>query len=186
MPKGREVIGELQKHGILIDIAHATPPMVQDVLDCTEDTHAPIVASHVSAYDLGDHPYSLRTEHMKRITARNGLIGVILMPHWLSNYTSTALAEKYGGLDDVVRTIRYVYKVCGTHKCIAIGSDFAGYITGPRDLDDLSRISELRRKLEVEFASESNRDEIVNDIMAGNAIRLFTTEWGVKLIPSGL
>lgn len=177
MPKGIEVVKALQANGILVDIAHATATTVQDILD---NTVGPIIASHVSSAALGYHPYSLRDEHALKIRDRCGIIGVILMPYWLNNYASMDLAAHQGGLRDVVRTVRYLYKLCGTHKCIGIGSDFAGYITGPRDMKHLHDIARLAVLLREEFADEENPDQIVEDIMAGNVLRCFRENWGVK------
>jgi len=175
MERGIEVVKEMQKLGILIDIAHATAPTVEDILSIST---GPLVASHVSAQALGDHPYSLTDEHIQRINERGGIVGVILMPYWLSNYTSAAKADEHGSLREVTRTVRYIYKLCGTHKCIGIGSDFAGYVTGPNDLRELDKIVSLTKALRQEFRGEKNSEEIVSDIMAGNVIRLFTEHWG--------
>jgi microsomal dipeptidase-like Zn-dependent dipeptidase len=77
-------------------------------------------------------------------------------------------------LRDVVRTVRYVSKICGTHKCIGLGSDFSGFITGPNDMTCLSEIDKLHQLLLQEFG---NDEQAVEDIMANNAINFLRDNW---------
>jgi microsomal dipeptidase-like Zn-dependent dipeptidase len=167
---GREVIQEMERLGIIVDITHATSTAVDDILRISK---RPLVASHASARTLGEHPYSLYDEHIEQIVHDGGIIGVILYPYILSNYANIHLAEKKAGLRDVVRTIRYLTKLCGSHKQIGIGSDFGGYITGPKEMSHLSQVPLLNRMLLDEFGDE----QIVEDIMANNVMRFFTTQW---------
>jgi membrane dipeptidase len=169
---GREAVGELEEHGIIVDVSHATSRTVHDILRCARK---PLIATHSSVQALGDHPYSLEDEFVREISDRRGLIGVILMPYWLGNFAEESLAERYGGLDDVVRTVLHVIKTCGTHKRVAIGSDFAGYIPGPHDLTCLSDIHLLRDRLLREIGDAG----VVDDVMADNAIDFLTVNWGV-------
>ena len=73
----------------------------------------------------------------------------------------------------MVRTIRYIVKLCGTHKHVGIGSDFAGYITGPKDMSRLGQIGRLRSLLLREFGNR----QMVEDIMANNVINFLKTNW---------
>jgi membrane dipeptidase len=170
---GREMVQEMEKLGIIVDIAHATSTTLTDILNVSK---RPLIASHISARTLGEHPYSLYDEHIKEVANRGGILGVILMPYWLSNYSSTHMSDEYGSLKDTVRTIRHIYKICGTYKCIGIGSDFAGYINGPKEMSKLSEIHKLREMLMDEF----NDEEIVESIMAKNVADFFVKNWGVK------
>ena len=74
----------------------------------------------------------------------------------------------------MVRTIRYITKICGTHKRVGIGSDFAGYITRPKEMIDLGEIDKLRKLLLLEF---DNDETIVEDIMANNVIEFLQKNW---------
>lgn len=170
---GREMIKRMEELGIIVDIAHATSTTLTGILECS---CRPLVASHSSSRTLGDHPYSLYDEQIEEIANRGGIIGVILMPYWLSNYSNVHLSDKYGSLKDAVRTIRHICKISGTHKCIGIGSDFAGYIPGPKEMHRLSDIHKLRELLRDEF----DDDDIVEDILARNVSEFFVNNWGVK------
>ena len=170
---GRDLITRMEELGIIVDIAHATSTTITGVLECSS---RPLVASHISARTLGDHPYSLYDEQIEEIANRGGIIGVILMPYLLSNYSNVRMTDKHGSLKDTVRTIRHICKICGTHKCIGIGSDFAGYIPGPKEMHRLSDIHKLRELLRDEF----DNDDIVEDILARNVSEFFVNNWGVK------
>ena len=170
---GRKMIIRMEELGIIVDIAHATSTTVTGIL---ENSSRPLVASHISARTLGDHPYSLYDEQIKEIASRGGIIGVILMPYWLSNYSNVHMSDKYGSLKDTVRTIRHISKICSTHKCIGIGSDFAGYIPGPKEMQKLSDIHKLRQLLQKEF----DNDDIVEDILGKNVAEFFINHWEVK------
>lgn len=168
---GVEVIKEMEKLGIIADIKHCTSTAVEDVLRVTKK---PIAATHSSVRTLADHPYSLFDEHIQEMARRGGIIGVFLSPFSLSNYSNPKIAKDYGTLRDVIRTIRHITKICGTHKHVGIGSDFAGYVSGPKEMSDLGEIDILRKKLLVEFDHD---EAVVEDIMANNAIEFLLKNW---------
>jgi microsomal dipeptidase-like Zn-dependent dipeptidase len=170
-PFGEEVVAEMERLGIIVDITHCTATALDDVLRVSTK---PLLATHASARTLGDHPYSFHDEHIEEIVRRGGMIGVVLYPFLLSNYTGTDTAGKHGSLDDVVRTVRYVTKICGTHKHVGIGSDFSGFITAPRDMSHLSEIDNLRQLLLREFDGD---ETIVEDILANNAVDFLLANW---------
>jgi membrane dipeptidase len=167
---GRDVIKEMERLGIIVDVIHATETAIKDILKVSS---RPLVASHASARTLGDHPYSLYGEHIQQIASDGGIIGVIIDPYLLSNYSKLHLAEAKATLHDVVRTIRHITKLCGSHKHVGIGSDFAGYISGPTDMSRLSQIGRLRSLLLTEFGNE----QVVEDILANNVINFVISNW---------
>jgi microsomal dipeptidase-like Zn-dependent dipeptidase len=166
---GRELIAEMERLGIIVDVIHATSTSIGDILKVAT---RPVVASHSSVRALSDHPYGLIDEHIEEITHRGGLIGVILDPYLLSNYGTLHDADSQGTLRDVVRTIRYLVKLVG-HEHVGIGTDFAGFIGPPRDMNRLSQIGRLRAMLLEEFGDE----KVVTDILANNAIRFLLQNW---------
>lgn len=167
---GRDLIHEMDRLGIIVDITHLTPRAVEHAL---EESTRPLLATHASSKTLADHPYALTDEHVAAIAEGGGLVGVILYPLLLSNYSGPAEAERWGSLRDVVRTVRHLAKICGTDH-IGIGSDFGAYITPPKEMNRLSQIGVLRNMLLDEFADES----AVEDIMANNAVEFLQKNWG--------
>jgi microsomal dipeptidase-like Zn-dependent dipeptidase len=167
---GRDVLLEMERLGIIADVIHCTSTAIDDILKISTK---PLIATHASARALGDHPYSLYDEHIQHITQRGGMIGVIIDPYLLGNYATPHDAEAQATLRDVVRTIRYIVKICGSHRHVGIGSDFAGYVSGPVDMTRLSQIGRLQRLLHEEFADE----QMVEDILANNAIEFLLKNW---------
>ncbi|MBT3267812.1 hypothetical protein HN371_11690 [Candidatus Poribacteria bacterium] len=168
---GKEVVRRMEELGMIVDITHASATAVRDVLDCA---HKPIVASHSAARTLADHAYGLYDDHMQEIAQRGGLIGVILDPYLLANYADVTLAKRHGSLRDAVRMVRYVAKICGSHRSVAIGSDYSGYIGRSAEMNRLSQIGRLRSRLLKEFGED---EQVVEDIMANNAIRFLRENW---------
>jgi microsomal dipeptidase-like Zn-dependent dipeptidase len=168
---GRAVMCRMEQLGMIVDITHATPTAVAEIID---HSCRPLVTSHASVYTLGDHPYSLYDEHIQEIVGNGGLMGVALYPYILGNFATLHDADVHGSLKEVVRTVRYIVKLCGDHKNVAIGSDFGGYITGPNDMSRLSQIDRLRKLLMDEFECEKT----VEDILANNAINFLLANWG--------
>jgi microsomal dipeptidase-like Zn-dependent dipeptidase len=168
---GVDVIQRMESCGVIVDVTHMTDHAIDDVLRVACN---PVLATHASARALGDHPYSLHDEHIQEIAAKDGLIGVILYPHVLSNYADDESEYRHGSLRDVVRTVLHIIKICGDSKHVAIGSDFGGYIQGPRGLQCIGQIDLLRQELEAELGNP----DVVADIMAANTIDFLTTNWG--------
>ena len=168
---GRDLVARMEELGILIDAAHASSTAVEEIFDAAK---RPLFVSHTSVRTLGDHPYSLPDEHLQEIARRGGLIGIVLFPYTLSNYGTYDVAEQRGSLADVVRSVRYLEKLLGDHRQIAIGSDFSGFTIGPRDMTHLKQVTRLRQALMAELGDE----RMVTDVMAGNATRYFATHWG--------
>lgn len=167
---GRDVVAEMERLGMLVDATHMTTTGMADLFAVAT---RPFFSSHASARALGDHAYSHPDEHIVEMARRGGVVGILLCPHLLSNYGDEASEDRLGSLDDAVRTIRHVVKICGTHEHVGIGSDFGGYISGPREMTDLGEIELLRRLLYDEFGSH----EMVADIMANNVIRFLLEQW---------
>ncbi|MEE8578274.1 MAG: membrane dipeptidase [candidate division Zixibacteria bacterium] len=167
---GVEVIAEMERLGIIVDVTHATSKSIEDILKVAT---RPLMVSHGSARTLSDHPYGLLDEHIKQIASGGGLIGVIIDPYLLSNYASEGQAKEKGTLSDVVRMIRYLVKLCGDHKHVAIGSDFAGFIAPPKEMNRLSQIGRLTDLLDKEFGNPA----VVEDIMANNSINFLLKNW---------
>ncbi len=169
---GRDLIARMEALGILVDATHASSTAMEDILAAAR---RPILVSHTSVRALSDHPYSLPDEHLQEIVRRGGLIGIVLFPYTLSNYGTYEVAQERGSLADVVRSVRYLVKILGGHQHIGIGSDFSGFIVGPRDMTRLGQVGRLRRVLMAEFGD----DRMVSDIMAGNATRFLADHWGL-------
>jgi membrane dipeptidase len=77
---GREVVREMNRLGMLVDVSHAADTTLADVLEVSE---APILASHSCARALAGHPRNLTDEQAREIARRGGVIGVNFFPAFL-------------------------------------------------------------------------------------------------------
>ncbi len=142
---GMEVIKKMEELGIIVDVTHTTSTALADIL---RTATKPLLATHISVRTLGDHAYSVFDEHIQEIADKGGMVGIPIYPYMLSNYNSEHVAVEHGSLHDVVRTIRYVTKICKDGcKHVGIGSDFSGYIPGPKEMTCLGEIGKLRKLL---------------------------------------
>jgi microsomal dipeptidase-like Zn-dependent dipeptidase len=164
----------MERLGIIVDVTHASSAALEDILKASTK---PVIATHITSKTLGDHAYSFHDEHIQEIVNRGGIIGIPIYPYMLSNYINVKEAEKYGSLREVVRSIRYLTKISGSHKSICIGSDFGAYIPPLTDMNCLCQVEMLREQLINEFSDE----EIVENILAKNVIDFIKNNWGKNI-----
>jgi microsomal dipeptidase-like Zn-dependent dipeptidase len=186
--RGREVIQEMERLGMVVDVTHATREGVDDILKFAK---GPVVASHSGARTLGHHPYNLIDEHIQEIARRGGLIGIVSYPYMLSNYTQVSDAETRGSLTEVARTVAFVRRLLARtrglgrkpEECIALGSDFGGYIPPVKGMNDLSEIELLREAIHERFVRDPSLagedvEPMLDAIMAENVINFMQDNWG--------
>ncbi|MBF0316401.1 MAG: membrane dipeptidase [Oligoflexia bacterium] len=79
---GHEVVAEMNRLGIIIDVAHASKKTMSDVAKITS---RPIVSSHTGLYALNPVPRSLTDEHLKLIANTEGVVAISFYPEHLTN-----------------------------------------------------------------------------------------------------
>ncbi|HSC83680.1 MAG TPA: dipeptidase [Pseudomonas sp.] len=127
-PFGREVVARLEQKGMLVDLAHASRPLIDDVLTIAK---RPLLVSHTGVAGTCPGPRNLSDEHLKRIAASGGLIGI--------GYWDTAVCDTSVGA--IVRAIRYAVDKVGVEH-VALGSDFDGTVHTPFDTTGLAQLTE--------------------------------------------
>src|ERR1051326_8603485 len=106
-PFGKDVVRELNKLGVMVDISHVADKTFYDVLELTR---APVIASHSSCRAIANHPRNM-TDDMLRALAKNG--GVVMINYhvaFLSEEFRVASEKKSG---DVVTALAAMSKKCG-------------------------------------------------------------------------
>lgn len=112
---GREIVREMERVGVALDVAHLSDRGIDDALDIAEK---PVFSSHTNARAVFPHRRSIGDRHIREIAARGGVIGV--------NYYSPQLVHSgRAKIDDVVRHIAHIAETGGA-GCAMLGSDFDG------------------------------------------------------------
>ncbi len=144
---GKELVRRMNELNITIDLAHASPKVIDDVLALSL---RPVLVSHTGVKGVCDNQRNLSDAHLIEIGKRNGLIGIGL---WETSVCGTDAAA-------TAKSIRYVADKIGVDK-VALGSDFDGAIGTHFDVTGLPLIVTALEK------EGFNRNEI-EMIMGGN------------------
>jgi membrane dipeptidase len=106
-PFGEEVVREMNRLGMLIDISHVSVDVMNDVLDITK---APVIASHSSARGISDHTRNVPDEVLKRVAKNGGVMMINFYPSFLDERTNREENERSARLREQVTKIREQYK----------------------------------------------------------------------------
>jgi membrane dipeptidase len=148
---GREAVRRMEQLGIAVDVAHASPRLIDDVLAMATK---PVVVSHTGVAAVCAGPRNLTDDQLRRIAATDGVIGI--------GYWDAATCVL--GVREIVRSIVHAARVAGVSH-VALGSDFDGAVTVPFDTRGVVQITQ---GLLDAGMSESD----VRAIMGGNVVRV--------------
>ena len=130
---GLELIDELNRLGIIIDLAHSSE---KTMLETIEESSLPVINSHSNYKRIVDHPRNVSYEVLDALRSKGGVIGFTLIKETIGGKM---------GLKDYVSHIIRVRDEVGK-DVIAFGSDFFG-TTPPKEFDRIDKIGELYRLL---------------------------------------
>ncbi len=147
---GRQVVRIMNEESIIIDLAHASEQLIDEVLAISTK---PVVVSHTGAKGIHNSPRNLSDRHLQAIAEKGGMVG---LGFW---------EEASGGqsVNDIARAIRYTADLIGVAH-VSLGSDFDGAVTVPFDASQIILLTEAL--MTVGFS-----DEEIIQIMGGNQIR---------------
>ncbi len=128
---GHEVVMEMNRLGMLIDVSHLSEEGFYSVLEVSKK---PISATHSNAWSIHPHPRNLRDKQIEVLAKTRGVIGINFYPPFLS--------DQNADLNDIIRHIEHIAALAGT-DVIGFGSDFDGIdktpdeINGPQDYEKI-------------------------------------------------
>ncbi len=148
---GERALERMQAHDVTIDLAHASPALMDDVLARVDE---PVVVSHTGVRATCDSPRNLSDRHIRTVAETGGVIGVGLWGTAVCGSTPAAAA----------RAMRHVATLVGVEH-VALGTDFDGTVTVPFDATGLPALTDAL--LEAGFTPEE-----IQNIMGDNVRRV--------------
>jgi microsomal dipeptidase-like Zn-dependent dipeptidase len=149
--KGKELVKRMEEKGVFVDLAHASPKVIDDVLAMAA---RPVIVSHTGVKGTCDNTRNLSDDHLKKIGLKGGVVGVGFWDTATCGRDAVAIA----------RAIRYTANLIGVDH-VALGSDYDGAITAPFDTTGVVQITDALLK-------EGFREDEIRKIMGENVIRV--------------
>lgn len=156
---GRQVVQEMNRLGMLVDVSHIAPAGFWDVI---ETSSKPIIATHSNAKSLCSHPRNLDDKQIAAINENGGLIGITFAGQFLEEDYNDAC------IDSVYRHIDYMLNLMGNDEHIGFGSDFDGISHPPYNIKGVQDYRPLIEYLQ----SKNYSDETIAKITHRNVLNL--------------
>ena len=154
-PFGIEVIKELEKNNIFIDVSHASDRLFNDIVMYSQK---PIVATHPNSRSITNHRRNLTDSQFITIVKKKGIVGINLYRDFLNN--DPEKASKY----DILKHVEHFLSL-GGEDSISLGGDFDGcnLTKDIKNINDYEDIYQL-------FLKENYSESLVEKIFFKNAL----------------
>ena len=169
---GREVIAEMNRLGMIVDITHISRPAMHEVLDLSS---RPVLNSHSTLKSISNRLPAMTEAEIRRLAESGGVLALHFMTHML-----TGRFEPRASLEEVLRQIDAIVAIGGI-DCLALGPDYLPYtdefrrntgqpdLTFPVGLESPAELLNLTRAL----VWRGYKDQEIQKFLGGNLLRLF-------------
>lgn len=132
---GKELIVKMEEKHVFVDISHASPKLIDDVLAIATK---PILISHSGVKGTCDNVRNLSDEHLVGIAKTGGVVGIAMFEQAICGTQAS----------DIANAIKYTVDLIGANH-VALGSDFDGAIASVFDVTGLPQIVDELLKLDM-------------------------------------
>ncbi len=153
---GVEVVEELNRLGMIVDVSHLSDAGFWDVMEISKD---PVVASHSNARAVCAHPRNMTDDMIRALAERGGVMGM--------NFAPDFVHKKKPSVETLVDHIDHIVDLVGPEH-VGLGSDFDGIPDTPKGLEDASKMPAITEELVKREYSE----DYIRLILGGNHLRL--------------
>ena len=174
--KGRELLKEMDRLGIILDATHLCDQSFREAMDCFT---GPVWASHSNCRVLTPHNRQFTDEQLKELIGRGAVIGApldawMMIPNWIRAQTTP---ESSGlKLSKLVEHEDHICQLAGNARHCGIGTDLDGGFGREQSPMDLDTIADLQ-KLPGLFKDRGYKAADVEEIMHGNFLRFVRGAW---------
>jgi membrane dipeptidase len=182
---GREVVKEMNRLGLLVDLSHCGP---RTTLEGIEASQTPVAITHANSLSRCPHPRNKSDETLKLLADKGGVVGAVSVPPFLSGSTKATL-------DNYLDMLEYLINLVGIDH-VGVGPDFmeemslessAGALKGlsPETLAQYAAVQPVQGfetarsfpNLTEGLVGRGYKNDEVQKVMGGNWLRLYGQVW---------